>query len=409
MQGTLLALSMVHGGVHFTRSEVLKLAGTATATISASSVGLSLPADASYVTTSVNRQGAVLYDCRTGTFMPASPQKYLSVALENDAATSSTAPRVFFAGEEHTQELHHTVQLDMIKAVDEIDEAPTYIGLEMCYRQHQRALDAFVYGDASRGGGDLDLLAQRTNWLRSWGYPIELYTPILSFARERRLRLCGLNAPYAVVDAVSRVGLEGLPAELRHKLPEVDLTNSEHRRRFVEAIGGSVDADGQIAPPTSGGAHGPMTSEEVQHSYEAMALWDDFMASSIAGYLSSPKPVVIGDGAGDSAGDGADGAGNYNSVGDRRAMKRMVVLVGSSHVRGRVGLPDRYTRRAKLPTFTMVSLSVPWNSVANKPILADAPLEASEADWVLYTKASPPPERLSSVSARRFSSAASFM
>ena len=32
----------------------------------------------------------------------------------------------------------------------------TLIGLEMCWRQHQPALDAFVYGDEERGGADGD-------------------------------------------------------------------------------------------------------------------------------------------------------------------------------------------------------------------------------------------------------------
>jgi len=34
-----------------------------------------------------------------------------------------------------------------------------------------------------------------------------------------------------------------------------------------------------------------MSAEALQRSYEAMALWDDFMASSIAGYVS-PAPKV---------------------------------------------------------------------------------------------------------------------
>ena len=149
-------------------------------------------------------------------FLPADPQKYLAAGLERAGASGA---RVFFAGEEHPHPLHHAFQLELIKAVDAIDSAPTLIGLEMCWRQHQPALDAFVFGPETSGGGDVHKLAERTDWVRTWGYPIELYEPILSLARERQLRLCGLNVPYDVVQEVSRVGLKGLPSELRSFLP----------------------------------------------------------------------------------------------------------------------------------------------------------------------------------------------
>eukprot|EP00966_Prymnesium_polylepis_P054446 1258584-Prymnesium_polylepis.1 len=38
------------------------------------------------------------------------------------------------------------------------------------------------------------------------------------------------------------------------------------------------------------------------------------------------------------------------------ARARMVVLAGARHVRGRVGVPNRFSRRTAEPTFSMVSL-----------------------------------------------------
>ena len=69
----------------------------------------------------------------------------------------------------------------------------------MLYRQQQPSLDAFVFGDATTGGGDISLLAKRTKWATTWGYDVGMYTDILLYAREHRLRLCGLNAPYELV------------------------------------------------------------------------------------------------------------------------------------------------------------------------------------------------------------------
>ena len=160
--------------------------------------------------------GAIIYETASGLFLPADPQRYLSAAIEH---SGSSGARVFFAGEEHSHPLHHAFQLELIKAVDAIDAAPTLIGLEMCWRQHQPALDAFVFGTDGDGGGDVDKLAERTSWGTTWGYPIELYEPILQLARARRLRLCGLNVPYQVIQEVSRVGLSSLSSELRSFLP----------------------------------------------------------------------------------------------------------------------------------------------------------------------------------------------
>ena len=320
------------------------------------------------------RAGAVLLDTATGSFMPADLEKYLAVALEKRGGAT---PRVFFAGETHTHELHHALQLSMIRAVDKLDAAPTIIGLEMCWRQHQPALDAFVFDDESRGGGSVETLASRTGWPRTWGYPIDLYTDVLRYARQKQLRLVGLNTPYPVIQAVSRRGLSGLPGELQPYLPDVDLDNREHKRRFAEAIGGTVDARSNaiLLPERSKDSAAcqeskpPLRPLEVEYMYQAMSLWDEYMASSIAGYVSAqPKERA--------------GVGGSRSTGT----ERMVVLAGTNHVRGRVGMPDRFTRRTQLPTFTMIPLAVPWPAVGKPPVAATPKLPPSEADWVVYTR-----------------------
>ena len=71
---------------------------------------------------------------------------------------------MIFAAEDHLNPLHHVMQLEMIKAVDALDERPFAIGLEMFYRQHQPALDAFVFEDGSFAN-----LKRRTRWKSTWG------------------------------------------------------------------------------------------------------------------------------------------------------------------------------------------------------------------------------------------------
>ena len=59
----------------------------------------------------------------------------------------------------------------------------------------------------------------------------------------------------------------------------------------------------------------------------------------------------------------------------------MVVLVGTGHVRGRVGMPDRFTRRTGLSTFTVV----PLESDESWPAVPQPLPTRAEGDWVLYT------------------------
>lgn len=176
-----------------------------------------------------------------------------------------------------------------------------------------------------------------------------------------------------------------------------------------------------------------MTPSKLQRSYEAMTLWDEFMAQSIAGYLQSPLPEPLirtttaagappmppmpppmptggaaataddnkVSGGGDGSGEGAAGGGAPNS---KPPNWRMVVLVGSDHVRGRVGVPDRVTRRTGQPTFTVIPQSVPWAQTGLPAI--EKPLGSSEGDWVLYTQEEIDDELARPLRARRVSASA---
>ena len=98
---------------------------------------------------------------KTSAFAAAELAAFLALSTFCASAFASAASeaRVIFCGEEHTNQLQHQMQLEVIKAVDAQNGSPTLIGLEMCWRLHQPALDAFVFGD-----GDFAKLAARTRW-----------------------------------------------------------------------------------------------------------------------------------------------------------------------------------------------------------------------------------------------------
>ena len=119
------------------------------------------------------------------------------------------------------------MQLELIKAVDSMDERPLAIGLEMFYRQHQQALDAFVFED-----GSFSALKRRTRWRATWGYDFNQYSKILAYARQHQIRLVGLNVPFGMVNAVANYGLDALPSDLKQFMPTVDRGQRRHFERW---------------------------------------------------------------------------------------------------------------------------------------------------------------------------------
>jgi len=281
----------------------------------------------------------VLFDTRVGSYLPPQPAALIGHALAK--GQSAGRARVIFAGETHTHPLHHLMQFELIKAVREMDGAPLAIGMEMFYRQHQSALDTFVFGD-----GSFSALKRRTQWSTTWGYDMNEYAKILNYARQNQIRCVGLNVPYRLVQMVATYGVAAIPPELRAYMPEMDLQNPRHRERFV----------GELERGTGSAAHRGISPQALGRSYEAMTLWDEYMAESIDNYMAKSESPS----------------------------SRMVVLVGSSHVAGRDGVPDRYSRRSGEPTFSVVPHSVPW-AKSGQPLVV-APYGEGEGDWILYTQ-----------------------
>lgn len=285
--------------------------------------------------------------------MSPEPRRYLGTALNTHSAFGEP-PRVLFAGEVHTNPMDHKMQFELIKATKELDEKPLAIGLEMCYRQQQPFLDEFIYGD-----GSLENLFARTKWNETWGYPLSNYAKIFSFARREKIRLLGLNCPRELVSLVGKHGIAGLPADFAPYLPEMDLGNEKHYARFTEAIGAS---------------HGPAMPEgKLARMYEAQTLWDEYMAESIARHMTSPPRAAFASKLA------------HPEPALSEAPERMVVLAGTTHVQGHVGIPDRVTRRTRQPTFSMVPILVPSWTPLGEPVIREA-LGAAEAEWLLYTQ-----------------------
>ena len=290
---------------------------------------------------SVSLQLGTIFDTAIGSFLPPRPERLLGRRIGH------LSHRAVVVAESHLDAQHHSVQYRVVQALRRYtqgrlhqSDAPLAIGLEHFYRQHQRFLDQYVDGSIS-----LEQLLAATRFEQTFGYDARLWQPIWEFAREHRIPLVGLNAPFELMQLIAHYGLEQLPSRLYEVLPP-DMQvhgNRAHRERFMRAMRAmGVDAHGEAANDP----------DALQRMYESQVVWDEYMSESAALWLQ------------------------------RHPTACMCVLAGTGHVEGRTGLPDRLARRSGSPAFTIVPYTVPFQSNGLPDI--EQPGGREQADWLWY-------------------------
>lgn len=260
-----------------------------------------------------------IVDGRTG-------EKAAFEAMIDDLAQAD----VVFVGEDHHNEHHHLAQRRIAEAL--LARHPDLaIGMEMMQTDAQHVADQWVAGAL-----DLDAFRKASDWDRTWGFPLRLYVPILELAQKKRVPLIALNAPEGMVKAIRESGVEGLPPDLKAKLPEMDLSNATHREWVKQAMG----------------AHHAVNADRFERAYSIQVLWDETMAETTTKALRGPPP------------------------------RKMVVFAGTGHVLRGMGVPSRVERR---------SPGVKTRVVLALPVLEDTPseirasVEARDGDWLWIT------------------------
>lgn len=261
------------------------------------------------------------------------PAMHPPESLANDLADKT----IITVGEVHSNPIHHKVEFEVIRSLANIKSPETMaIGLECFYRQHQRALNRFVFMHQ-----DMGILKTETNWDETWGYDLNYYAKIFNFAAKNKIRLIGLNVPIQVTKLVSAVGFEQLPGQIKKLMPEVDFNVESHLQYFVQSMRGST--------------HMSESSESFRRMYEAQTLWDEYMAESASNYIRQfPKSTLV-------------------------------VLAGLGHVIGRASIPDRIEKRVQSAPFVIVPQQVDWNENNGLPLI-DQPLTQQDCDWAWYTQ-----------------------
>ena len=202
--------------------------------------------------------------------------------------TRLQAARAVCAGEQHDSPHDHWMQLQILDHLS-TPAGPLGLGLEMVQQPFQGVLD-----DWSAARIDDAALLSRTAWALRWGFDFALYRPMLELARERHVAVVALNAPAELVKRVARVGVAGLDASERARLPQLDLADAQHRAWFDRMMAAMGDGHGHGHASTSDDADAPAESQPAPPAmpspddiYAAQVVWDESMADGAARWLAA--------------------------------------------------------------------------------------------------------------------------
>jgi uncharacterized iron-regulated protein len=179
--------------------------------------------------------------------------------------------QVIFVGETHDNQVHHRLQLDIIKALH-ASGRPLAVGFEMFTAKSQPVLDRWVSGNISQ---DDFVRVYYENWNFAW----PLYRDILLYVKDNKIPAVGLNVEPAVTRKVAMSGFASLTKEELAKLPpDVGCAVDKHYMDFIRrayAMHGHGDRG-------------------FLFFCQAQLLWDQVMARNLIDFLKkNPERTII--------------------------------------------------------------------------------------------------------------------
>jgi aminopeptidase N len=188
--------------------------------------------------------------------------------------------KVVFIGESHTDIDFHRAQLKVIQELQKRGR-DVLVGLEMYPYTEQAALDLWNTGTMNE-----DDFVTKSQWYKNWGYHWLYYRDIFVYARDKKIKMYGVNTPREVVTAVRKKGFQNLtPEEAARIPPKVDVASEDHKTFFRAVFAGGDSMMHQMAS-------GPM----FDGMYAAQCTWDASMGYNAVNNLKKfggPKSIMV--------------------------------------------------------------------------------------------------------------------
>ena len=256
--------------------------------------------------------------------------------LLNDLDTG----RAIFVGESHDQIEHHQIQVRVLQGLLEKGK-DVVIAMEMFERSQQPILDQWSQGFLTE-----EEFLKEVKWESTWAMDYQLYKGTLNEIRSHRLKLLGLNVQRDLVRKVAQNGIDGLSSADRKMLPEMDLTDQQHRA-YIHSIYKS---------------HQGGSAKDFEYFYQAQCLWDEAMAETLSEFLKFPEEKG----------------------------KIVLVFAGNGHVVFDFGIPKRLYRRVPI-SFKTIVLKEWKKEIDEDLIFTETSLPLTHFLWI--TRPNPPEKK----------------
>jgi uncharacterized iron-regulated protein len=239
---------------------------------------------------------------------------------------------VVYVGEVHTSVQDHKIQLDILEKLSQCGQHPE-LGMEMFPVSAQPILDKYLRGEMTE-----DQFLQDVGWKEIWGFPYQLYRPLINFQKEKHMPVLGLNAPHQVVRKIAHTGLSSLSPEERSQVArEFHLDDPRNRLRIRKDFA----------------VHGKNAIKDFDSFFEAQAAWEETMAQTLAERLTKTDCKC-----------------------------KIVVAVGQGHMTDRLGVPYLTFIRKPCEYRTIVPLPIDY---------PESVVDHGLADYVIITDKSESP------------------
>ncbi|MDD4932526.1 MAG: ChaN family lipoprotein, partial [Methylacidiphilaceae bacterium] len=207
--------------------------------------------------------------------------------------------RVIYLGEKHTARSHHQVEAQLLSQLV-AGEEPLSLFLEALASKDEPILARFQAGELS-----FEEFAREIDWPRKWSN-YQDYRGLCLLAREKRVRIFGLDGPAPLFHRIARQGWQSIPTAERRRLRLDHVRFDPNYQRLL-----------QLFLPI----HPGMRHAWLRQAAEAQEVRDDWMAQRIVRAVRE----------------------------NGRKNGRALVVCGAGHLRFGLGLPEHVGWRFPLP------------------------------------------------------------
>ncbi len=207
------------------------------------------------------------------------PATQMTVDKARVLARMKSSP-VILLGEHHQNPYHHSWHLDQLKLLSD-NMASFEIALEMLPVKSQPVIEQWLRDEIS----DEDFV-EKSGWNIYWNHDVNLYFPVLKFAKKQRIPLHAINVSKQLFKDVSTMGWEGVLEKDREGIS----TPGAATRPYLRQLARSFWRHGV----PSGGGISKGEGERFRRFTEVQLLWDRAMAQGIARIRDQEhRPTVV--------------------------------------------------------------------------------------------------------------------